>query len=102
MLFKKPAAIVKQGSLTIFATSFNVGDFMRPNFYLIDKLDPDEPSSGYQRVLDSRRTKKISGYFTKAWKDGWLTCLDTTSGKYWQANQRGETRWDWLLNESAE
>lgn len=39
---------------------------------------------------------------TKAWKDGWLTCLDTTSGKYWQANQRGETRWDWLSNESAE
>ncbi len=69
-MFKKPAAIVKQGSLTIFATSFNVGDFMRPNFYCIDKLDPDEPSSGYQRVLDSRRTKKISGYFTKAWKDG--------------------------------
>lgn len=70
MLFKKPAAIVKQGSLTIFATSFNVGDFMRPNFYSIEKLDPDEPSSGYQRVLDSRRTKKISGYFSKAWKDG--------------------------------
>ncbi len=70
MLFKKPAAIVKQGSLTIFATSFTVGDFMRPNFYSIEKLDPDDPSSGYQRVLDSRRTKKISGYFTKAWKDG--------------------------------
>lgn len=70
MLFKKPAAIVKQGSLTIFATSFNVGDFMQPNFYSIDKLDPDETSSGYQRILDTRRTKKISGYFSKAWKDG--------------------------------
>jgi serine/threonine protein phosphatase 1 len=23
---------------------------------------------------------------------GWLTCLDVTSQKYWQANQRGETR----------
>jgi len=43
---------------------------MRPNFYSIEKLDPDEPSSGYQRVLDTRRTKKISGYFMKAWKDG--------------------------------
>jgi len=23
---------------------------------------------------------------------GWLTCLDVESGRYWQANQRGETR----------
>jgi serine/threonine protein phosphatase 1 len=24
--------------------------------------------------------------------DGWLTCLDVTTGQYWQANERGETR----------
>ncbi|MBP6217978.1 MAG: DGQHR domain-containing protein [Oligoflexales bacterium] len=70
MIFKKPAAMVRQGSLTLFATSFTVGDFMRPDFYSIETLDPDESSSGYQRVLDSKRTKKISGYFHKAWKDG--------------------------------
>jgi serine/threonine protein phosphatase 1 len=23
---------------------------------------------------------------------GWLTCLDTSSGKFWQANEKGETR----------
>jgi serine/threonine protein phosphatase 1 len=27
---------------------------------------------------------------------GWLTCLDVVSGKYWQANQQGEHRSDWL------
>ena len=27
---------------------------------------------------------------------GWLTCLDVGSGRYWQANQRGETRASWL------
>jgi serine/threonine protein phosphatase 1 len=27
---------------------------------------------------------------------GWLTCLDVASGQYWQANQQGETRSDWL------
>lgn len=27
---------------------------------------------------------------------GWLTCLDIDSGKYWQANQRGQTRSGWL------
>jgi serine/threonine protein phosphatase 1 len=29
---------------------------------------------------------------------GWLTCLDVRSGRYWQANQAGETRKDWLSN----
>ena len=24
--------------------------------------------------------------------DGWLTCLDVTTGEYWQANERGQTR----------
>ena len=28
---------------------------------------------------------------------GWLTCLDVNSGRYWQANERGESRADWLL-----
>jgi len=27
---------------------------------------------------------------------GWLTCLDTATGRYWQANQRGEQRADYL------
>jgi serine/threonine protein phosphatase 1 len=26
----------------------------------------------------------------------WLTCLDVESGKYWQANEAGETRWNYL------
>jgi serine/threonine protein phosphatase 1 len=32
---------------------------------------------------------------TWACGQGWLTCLDVESGKYWQANQRGETRGGW-------
>jgi serine/threonine protein phosphatase 1 len=27
---------------------------------------------------------------------GWLTCLDVSTGRYWQANEMGETRSDWL------
>jgi serine/threonine protein phosphatase 1 len=27
---------------------------------------------------------------------GWLTCLEPESGRYWQANQQGETRKGWL------
>jgi serine/threonine protein phosphatase 1 len=29
---------------------------------------------------------------TWAYGDGWLTCLDVTSGQLWQANQKGERR----------
>jgi serine/threonine protein phosphatase 1 len=29
---------------------------------------------------------------TWVYRDGWLTCLDTASGRYWQASERGETR----------
>lgn len=33
---------------------------------------------------------------TRAFGGGWLTCLDVESGRYWQANQQGETRKAWL------
>ena len=36
---------------------------------------------------------------TWAFGKGWLTCLDVRTGKYWQANQRGETRTGWLEDE---
>jgi serine/threonine protein phosphatase 1 len=29
---------------------------------------------------------------TSAHRNGWLTCLNTTTGQYWQANESGETR----------
>ena len=70
MEYRKVAALVKQGSLTLYATSFKVGDFLQQGFYSIDQLDPEENSSGYQRVLDTKRTKRISGYFSNAWKEG--------------------------------
>jgi serine/threonine protein phosphatase 1 len=33
---------------------------------------------------------------TWAYGKGWLTCLDVASGRYWQANQAGQTRAGWL------
>lgn len=33
---------------------------------------------------------------TRAFKNGWLTCLDVDSGEMWQANQQAETRQLWL------
>ncbi len=37
---------------------------------------------------------------TRVYSKGWLTCLDVTSGKIWQANQVGSVR-TWWLNEFA-
>ena len=58
MEYRKPAALVKQGSLTLFATSFTVGDLLQEGFYSIDQLDPEENSSGYQRVLDTKKNQE--------------------------------------------
>jgi serine/threonine protein phosphatase 1 len=33
--------------------------------------------------------------------EGWLTCLHVETGRYWQANQRGQTRTGWLEPEEA-
>ena len=33
---------------------------------------------------------------THAWGGAWLTGLDVKSGRYWQANERGETRTRWI------
>jgi serine/threonine protein phosphatase 1 len=33
---------------------------------------------------------------TWVYGEGWLTCLDVKSGKWWQANRRGEQREGWL------
>jgi serine/threonine protein phosphatase 1 len=33
---------------------------------------------------------------TRVYSKGWLTCLDVTSGKVWQANQGGSVRTAWI------
>lgn len=33
---------------------------------------------------------------TWVYRNGWLTCLNPETGEYWQANQQGQVRSDWL------
>lgn len=33
---------------------------------------------------------------TWVYRNGWLTCLDVASGRYWQGNEEGESRTGWL------
>jgi len=69
MILTKPAVKVTQGDLTLYATSFKVKDLLIPKFFLVDKLDSSSESTGFQRVLDTTRTKRLADYILKAWKD---------------------------------
>jgi len=59
----RPASLVKQGKLTLYATSLKVSDLLIPNFYSIERLDPENASEkGYQRLLNKSRAKKLADY----------------------------------------
>ena len=58
----RPAALVRQGSLRLYATSLQVRDLKRDNFYTINKLDPDDVGPGYQRLLNEGRAKRLAEY----------------------------------------
>jgi DGQHR domain-containing protein len=43
---------------------------MRPGFYQINKLDPEEDGPGFQRLLNQGRAKKLSDYLLDAYGEG--------------------------------
>lgn len=57
-----PAAKVKQGNLTLYTASIKVSDLLSENFYSIERLDPNNQKTGYQRVLNEARAKKLAKY----------------------------------------
>jgi DGQHR domain-containing protein len=62
-IITRPAAIVKQGKLTLYATSLKVADLITQNFYSIERLDPENANQkGYQRLLNHGRAKKLADY----------------------------------------
>jgi len=61
-----PAARAKQGDLTLYATSIRVSDLIKENFYSVEVLDPiNKDDTGYQRVLNNARAKKLADYVVK-------------------------------------
>jgi DGQHR domain-containing protein len=59
----RPASMVKQGGLILYATSLKVADLIMPNFYTIERLDPENAKEkGYQRLLNKGRAKKLADY----------------------------------------
>jgi serine/threonine protein phosphatase 1 len=72
---------------------------------LWDKFDNPRPHiSG--KVMICGHTQQRSGnplnlghaicIDTWAYGNGWLTCLDAVSGRFWQANQRGDQQTGWI------
>ena len=59
------AARVRQGELSLYTTSLTVRDIMQEGFYSIDHLDPETHQSGYQRILQTSRAKRLADYIIK-------------------------------------
>lgn len=62
-----PAIPIEQSDNMIYATVLTVGDFMRPKFYRINKLDATK-ESGYQRYLDDSRANRLATDVIEAWE----------------------------------
>jgi hypothetical protein len=61
-----PAARVRQGALTLYATSLRVKDVLSKSFYSVEQLDPEDTNNnGYQRLLNKARAKKLADYILK-------------------------------------
>ncbi len=64
---ERPAAKIRQGNLVLYTTSLRVADLRRPNFYAIETLDVDA-GTGYQRVLNEARAKRLAAYLLEGHK----------------------------------
>lgn len=65
----RPAALVRQGSLKLYATSLKVSDLMIKNFYKIESLDPEKEETGYQRILNKSRARRLAEYLIEGQRD---------------------------------
>jgi len=55
--------------LQLYSTSLRVTDLLIDNFYTIERLDPEDPEgTGFQRVLDKGRAKKLADYLIEGQK----------------------------------
>lgn len=70
MKITRPAAIVRQGQLKLYATSLPVRDLKKKGFYAIEKLDPAGAGPGYQRLLNEGRAKRLSEYLLDGHEEG--------------------------------
>ncbi len=76
---KRPAVKIQQGNKTLLATFFRVEDFQNPDFYRIDRLDPENKTkTGFQRILQEERANRVANYVVEAWKKDRQAFLPTS------------------------
>ncbi len=72
---------------------------------LWDRIDNQAPHFSGKRIICGHTSQKSGlpldighavGIDTFCHGGGWLTALDVTTNRFWQANERGATRDDWL------
>ena len=65
-ILELPVAKVQQGDLTLYSTAIKVKILTQNQFYSVETLDPkDQGDSGYQRLLNQARARKLSDYIVK-------------------------------------
>lgn len=70
--FSRSAVQIKQGNLTLYLTYVTPRDlFDSDNFYTVDKLEPKSPQSGYQRILNETRARRLSRHLTESNGEGY-------------------------------
>lgn len=84
----------------------NVPLAQQPDFMLFwEKFDNPAPHSSGKTMVCGHTSQKSGipvnlGHAicidTRVYSKGWLTCLDVTSGRVWQANQAGSVRTAWI------
>ena len=75
-VFERSAVEIIQGSLKLYLTYVTPKDLFGDEFYRIEKLDPKQ-SAGYQRILDTRRSRRLSRHLKEAFHEGYAN-LPTT------------------------
>ena len=92
-LIIRPASKVIQGDLVLYSTSLTVEHLLLPDFYNIERLDP-ENAEGFQRLLNTNRAKKLADYIVAGLetRDSFLpTSILMATGSKVKFNEKNNT-----------
>ena len=61
----RAAVEIQQGNLTVYLTYVTPAELVIPDFYTVEKLDP-QSDAGFQRILDQRRANRLARHLKEA------------------------------------
>lgn len=75
--FVRPAVQIRQGELTLYLTYVTPRDLFNGDFYTVDKLEPSDEDTGFQRILSTPRANRLARHLKEAEGAGYAN-LPTT------------------------